>query len=103
MFVVFLEFTQRRGQAGVLMPAHNDWVRRGLEEGVFLLVGSLGDGTGGVILAHGLDEVGLRERVASDPFVTEGVVIARIVAIVPNRADPRLAFLLPAVKAGAGA
>ena len=100
MFVVFLEFAQRRGQAGALMQAHNDWVRRGLNEGVFLLVGSLSDGTGGAILVHGVDEAALRERVASDPFVAEGVVTARIVAIAPNRADPRLAFLLPAAEAG---
>ena len=100
MFMVLLQFGPRRAQAGLHMQAHNDWIRRGVEEAVFALVGSLADGTGGAILAHGIDQAALHRRLQDDPFVAEGVVDARIVGIVPNRADPRLSFLLPDTAGG---
>ena len=92
MFVVTLTFADR-AKAAPLMDGHNAWIRRGFEDGVFLLAGSLRSGTGGAILAHGVPRADLEARVDEDPFVAEGVVDAAILEIAPGRTDDRLAFL----------
>lgn len=93
MFVVALRFSTNKSQAPAFMQAHNDWIRRGFDDGVFLLTGSLKAG-GGVVLAHGLTREALDERVQEDPFVAEGVVSAEVLEIAPGRSDERLAFVL---------
>jgi uncharacterized protein YciI len=99
MFIVLLTFSGNRAQAGAFMEGHKAWIRRGLDDGVFLLVGSLLPDRGGGIVAHDTSRAELEKRVAEDPFVAEDVVRAEILEIAPARADPRLAFLLE----GAGA
>ncbi len=94
MFVVTLRFSANKAQAPALMPAHNDWIRAGFDDGVFLMAGSLRPGLGGVVLAHGVTRADLETRVANDPFVAQDVVSADILEIAPGRADDRLAFLL---------
>lgn len=94
MFIVFLRFSARRDQADQLMQAHKDWLQRGFDDGIFLLAGSLQPQAGGMILASGLTQAQLEERLNSDPFVAEDVVQAEIVAVALAKADPRLAFLL---------
>nr|WP_207620386.1 hypothetical protein [Oharaeibacter diazotrophicus] len=75
------------------MDGHNAWIRRGFDEGVFLLVGSIQPNVGGAILAHGTSLEALEARVREDPFVAEGVVGAEILTVSPSRTDERLAFL----------
>lgn len=94
MFVVLLQFTQNKAQVGQLMQCHNDWIKCGLEDGVFLLAGSLQPNLGGAILAHNTSLTELQDRVNVDPFVAEGVVKAEILQITPSKADARLSFLL---------
>ena len=94
MFVVLLKFSDNREQAGEFMEGHNDWIRRGFEDGVFLLVGSLQPGLGGGIVAHNASLSELQNRVSEDPFVQENVVRAEILEISPAKADARLEFLL---------
>lgn len=93
MFIVLLKFTENRSQAAQHMPGHIDWLRRGFDEGVFLLSGSLQTGLGGAVMAHNTSLADLQRRVEDDPFVTENIVKADIVEIIPGRADERLAFL----------
>ena len=93
MFVVLLRFSANKARAADFMQAHNDWIRRGFDEGVFLLAGSLKPGLGGAVLAHAVTRADLEARVAEDPFVAQGVVSADIIEIAPGRADDRLAFL----------
>lgn len=93
MFVVSLRFSANRSRAPELMAAHNAWIQRGFEDGVFLLTGGLNAGEGGAVLAHGLTRADLDARVAEDPFVVADVVRAEILDIAPGRTDPRLAFV----------
>lgn len=92
MFVVTLKFTDK-AKAPALMDAHNAWIQRGFDDGVFLLVGGIQPGVGGVVVAHGASRAEVEARVQQDPFVAEGVVAAEILEIAPGRVDPRLAFL----------
>lgn len=92
MFVVILKFFDKE-RAGQLMEGHQQWIKRGFDEGVFLLVGSLKPNLGGGIVAHNTTLSDLQDRVNADPFVAENVVKAEILEIAPSRADARLEFL----------
>jgi uncharacterized protein YciI len=94
MFVVLLRFSSNKGQAGRFMEGHKEWIRRGFDDGVFLLVGSLQPNSGGGIVVHNTSLAALQSRVNADPFVAEDVVSAEILEIAPSRADERLGFLL---------
>jgi uncharacterized protein YciI len=94
MFIVVLRFSNNRAKVAELMPAHNEWITRGLDDGVFLLVGSLRPAAGGAIVAHETTRSELELRVSQDPFVANDVVTADLLEISCSRADPRLAFLL---------
>lgn len=92
MFVIVLRFADK-AKAPALMEGHNGWIKRGFDDGVFLLVGSLQPNAGGTILAHGASLPEIEARVQDDPFVAHGVVSAEILDITPGRTDDRLAFL----------
>ena len=94
MFIVLLRFSDNKGQAGQFMEGHNQWIRSGFDDGVFLVVGSLQPNAGGGIVAHNTTLADLENRVKDDPFVAENVVSAEILEITPARADERLGFLL---------
>lgn len=94
MFVVLLKFSANKGQAGQFMEGHKDWIKRGFDDGVFLLVGNLQPNLGGALVAHNTSLAELQARVNKDPFVAENVVTADILEIAPSRADERLKFLL---------
>ncbi len=94
MFIVLLRFSDNKGNAGQFMDGHNDWIKRGFDDGVFLLAGSLQPSAGGGIVAHNTTLSDLQDRVNADPFVAEDVVKAEILEITPSTADERLNFLL---------
>jgi len=99
MFIVLLQFSGNKSQALEFMLGHKEWIKRGIDEGVFLVVGSLkpaktnGKGGGGII-AHNTSLEELQQRVNDDPFVVENVVTAEVLEISPNQVDERLNFLL---------
>jgi uncharacterized protein YciI len=94
MFVVLLKFSASKDKAGAFMQGHKDWIQRGFDDGVFLLVGNLHPNLGGAVVAHNTSLADLQTRVSADPFVAESVVSADILEIAPSRTDERLAFLL---------
>lgn len=94
MFIIFLRFSANKGNAGRFMDGHGAWLKRGSDDGVFLLAGSLQPDAGGAILAHDTSRADLERRVNDDPFVAERIVEAEIVEIAPSKADARLDFLL---------
>ena len=94
MFIVLLTFSDNKDQASQFMEGHKAWVKRGFDDGVFLLVGSLQPERGGGIMAHNTSLADLQSRVAEDPFVAEKVASPEIIEITPARADARLEFLL---------
>lgn len=94
MFIVLLEFSGNKGQASHFMEGHKEWIKRGFDDGVFLLVGSLQPNLGGGIVAHNTSLSDLQIRVNDDPFVAENVVSASILDIAPSRTDERLGFVL---------
>jgi len=94
MFIVLLKFSDNKGQASEFMEGHNEWIKRGFDDGVFLLAGSLQPSLGGGVMAHNTSLADLQTRVNEDPFVAHNVVSAEIVEITPAKADERLQFLV---------
>ena len=94
MFIVLLEFSTNRERAGELMDGHNAWLKRGFDDGMFLLAGSQLPGPGGMVLAQAESRELLEARVGEDPFVAEDVVSTEIIEVAPAMADQRLQFLL---------
>ena len=94
MFVVLLKFSDNKSQASQYMAGHNEWIQRGFDDGVFLVVGGLQPSMGGAVLANGTSLEELQNRVMDDPFVKENVVTSEIIEITPNQTDERLKFLL---------
>jgi len=76
------------------MSAHEEWITRGFEDGVFLLTGGIQPGLGGAVLAHNTSLEDLESRVSADAFVAGNIVTAEIIEIAPGMADDRLKFLL---------
>ncbi len=94
MYIVFLKFAENKASAPQFMEAHKNWIKQGLDENVFLLVGSIEPNAGGAILAHNASEEEIHERITADPFVQEGVVTAEITKISPAKASENMQFLL---------
>lgn len=94
MFFVTLTFSVNKANAPALMAKHNEWIQQGIDDGLFLAVGSLSDGSGGAIMAAGCDRETLEARVAADPFVAEDVVKAGITAFTPSKTHESLSFLM---------
>jgi uncharacterized protein YciI len=93
VFVVLLRFSDHKAKASQFMEGHKEWIKRGFDDGVFLLVGNLQPNLGGGIVAYNTSLKDLQSRVNNDPFVVENVVKAEVLEINPSRADPRLNFL----------
>jgi uncharacterized protein YciI len=94
MFIVLLKFSTNKGQAGQFLEGHKEWIKRGFDDGVFLLVGSLQPSLGGGIVAHNTSLADLQSRVNDDPFVAQNVVSVDILEVAPSKTDERLKFLL---------
>jgi uncharacterized protein YciI len=94
MYIVLLRFSANKASAGQFMDGHRDWIKRGFDDGVFLLAGSLQPNLGGGIVAHNTSLSDLQRRIATDPFVAQDVVTAEIIEMAPSRADERLTFML---------
>jgi uncharacterized protein YciI len=94
MFIVLLRFSDNKAKASQFMEGHKEWIKRGFDDGLFLLVGSLQPNLGGGLVAHNTSLSDLQSRVNADPFVAEKVVTAEILEITPSKADARLNFLV---------
>jgi len=94
MFIVLLRFTGNKAKAAEFMDDHLTWAKRGMDDNVFLTIGSLQPNQGGAILAHNEERGKLENRINEDPFVREGIVAPEILEITASKADDRLKFLL---------
>jgi uncharacterized protein YciI len=90
MFIVFLKFSDNKGAAGQFMEGHKAWLKRGFDDGVFLLAGSLKPQRGGGIMAHNISRDDLQIRINDDPFVVHDIVAPEIIEFEPTQRQPSL-------------
>ncbi len=76
------------------MDGHKSWIKRGFDDGIFALAGSLQPKLGGGIVAYNTTLTDLQDRINEDPFVAENIVRAEILEITASQSDERLEFLL---------
>lgn len=94
MFVIQLKFSVNKSKANQYMATHNLWIKKGFDEHVFLVVGSIKPSLGGAIIAHNISYQELQTRIQDDPFIVHGIVDAEILEIEASMTEARLAFLL---------
>jgi uncharacterized protein YciI len=94
MHIIFLKFGPNRAQAGQWMADHKRWMQQGIDDGSFLMTGSLDNAQGGAVLAVNMDREAIQRRVAEDPFVIHQVVTAEIHTVAPSLMAQGLAPLL---------
>jgi uncharacterized protein YciI len=73
------------------VEGHKAWLQQGFADEVFLYVGGIHGGGGGVVIAGGIGSEELA-RIRMDPFVVEGIVTSEIIELDTTMSDPRLAF-----------
>jgi uncharacterized protein YciI len=94
MFVVQLKFSINKRKASQYMTEHKSWIKKGFDDQVFLVVGSIKPNLGGAIIAHNISFQELQARMQDDPFVVHDIVDVEILEIEPSIANERLTFLL---------
>jgi uncharacterized protein YciI len=94
MFIIQLKFSINKSKASQYMHDHKLWIKKGIDEGVFMLVGSIKTNIGGLIIAHNTSHEELQIRIQNDPFIEHGIVKAEMLEVEPSMADERLLFLL---------
>ncbi|VAW52450.1 hypothetical protein MNBD_GAMMA05-1073 [hydrothermal vent metagenome] len=94
MFIILLKFSDNKSKAPEFMQGHKDWIKRGFDESLFLISGSIKPNMGGCIIAHNTSQEKLQQYVNEDPFVARNIVTAQVLVISANQVDKRLNFLL---------
>lgn len=90
MFIVLLKFSTNKTSAGQFMEGHKAWLKRGFDDGVFLMSGSLKPQLGGGILANNISRDALQAFVGDDPFVAHDIVAPEIIEFEPSQQRPEL-------------
>ena len=93
MFIVLLRFASNKSKAPDFMAGHMAWLKKGFDDGIFFLAGSIAPNAGGGILAVDDSLDAIRKRVEEDPFVKESIVSSEIIEISPSKVDDRLKSL----------
>ncbi len=94
-YIILLKFSDNSGNAAEYVNAHKEWLNEGIEDGVFLMAGTLGSGMGGAIIAQDSSLEAIEIRVNADPFVKAQVVRAEILEFALSVAAKDLQFLIP--------
>ncbi len=100
MYIIFLKFAENRKNAAQYLAGHKKWLSDGIEDGTFLMAGSLGNGLGGAVLALNEPLAAIQSRVKKDPFVKAKVVAAEIYEYMPSVAGEKFQFLMTEEAAG---
>lgn len=91
--LILLNYQRPLAEVDAAMARHVAWLELGFAEGVFVAAGRRDPRTGGVILCRGAGAE-VEALVATDPFVSEGLATAEVVAFNASFAVPELAGLL---------
>ena len=91
--LILLDYIVPLDEIDALMEAHVGWLKKGFDEGVFVVAGRKDPRTGGVILVRGKKEA-VEALAETDPFVQNGAARFEVVAFNASFALPGLANLL---------
>ncbi|MBN3254557.1 hypothetical protein H5A33_07925 [Pectobacterium brasiliense] len=84
LYAITLYYTSPKDELEKSINAHKKWLADNIKKGNIIFAGPLEDGTGGFILADGLELSDMEDILADDPFVNLGLVKTEIKAIEPG-------------------
>lgn len=92
MIVVLLHYVVDLSEIDALRPAHIDWLKQGLADGILLAAGRKVPVTGGMFLARGTLEA-VQAWATTDPFAVAGAAEYSFTEIAPSIVAPGLEAL----------
>ncbi len=93
MYVVLLKFAENKSKAPEFMAEHKEWIKKGIDDNLIFLVGSLTPNLGGTVFFGNLPRENVDEYVSKDPFVQQNIVKTEIIEIAVNKTIKELEFL----------
>ncbi|MGO1908171.1 MAG: YciI family protein [Brevibacterium linens] len=84
MFLIVLDYVADLSDVDAALGAHNEWLDKQYEDGLFVGSGRREPRVGGVVLAHG-DRTEVEAAVANDPFAVRGLAEHTIIEFHPSR------------------
>jgi hypothetical protein len=76
-FTVDTTYVEDRDKMRQVRPAHRDYLRVLVAEGIVVVAGPWADDSGGFIIFQVRDRVQLDQLLAEDPYTTEGIAADR--------------------------
>lgn len=73
MFFLNFSFTKTPADAEPVSPLHGAWVKKYLDEGIFVMAGGKTSGLGGLIVVKSIDKAHLRAVLSEDPYLLEDI------------------------------
>jgi len=92
MFIVSLHYIVDLPTVDSHMDAHVAWLKAGLADGWLLVAGRKVPRDGGILIARG-DKADIEAKVATDPFVLNGVAEVTLTQFNPSFVSDGLEFL----------
>lgn len=92
MFIVSLHYIVDLPTVDSHMDAHVAWLKAGLADGWLLVAGRKVPREGGILIAQG-EKADIAAKVATDPFVLNGVAEITLIEFNPSFVAPGLEFL----------
>jgi uncharacterized protein YciI len=81
MYVLNASFSQSPDTVAPHVPAHGQWVKKYLDQGVFLFAAARKSGLGGVVLARSIPKAELLAILAEDSYVQADVAEYQIIDV----------------------
>jgi uncharacterized protein YciI len=73
MYFLNFSFTKTPAEAAPVSPLHGAWVKKYLDEGIFIMAGGKTSGLGGLIAVKSIAKSQLRTILAEDPYLAEDI------------------------------
>ena len=93
MYFLHVNLTQKPGSLEVQRDAHVTWVKKYVDQGVFLLATAKVNGLGGMIVVKTIARELLRDIIDEDPYLIHDLVEYQIIEVDVKLTQPELAFL----------
>lgn len=94
LYIAVLSYVKPLSEVDALLPAHVEWLRKGYDDGIFILSGRRNPRTGGVILARGSSIEEIQARMKEDPLQHQGLATLEIMPFEPTMSAEDLQHLL---------
>ncbi len=93
MYMLIVDYIKPAESVEPHIPPHGIWVKKYIDQGIFLFAGPKKSKLGGVILAKSMDKKQLMAIIAEDPYVSQDVAEYRVIDFDAKLTIPELDYL----------